>query len=312
MAQQTIRLSPPVHPYEGARPMAKADPVEKSPRPTRATRVEDDGAPKRPANAFMLFRSDYLKQHPESRSEQKGLSRKAGAAWRALPARAKAIYEAQSRENSARYKVQKQEYKKRLRAIEAPESDESEPDSSSRQSLSQPEDCEPSSSTSVSSWLSDVHDQTVPLAQDASLGCAHALNIPAATSFDGQSGGCIPPTTLPTLPDLPTSSNDWSSCAQGMFTQQYGSQHDHLPFPLDGPWGQRIVVDENYAYTQQDIYAQELQLFCFDGYSGQQLTNEDSFNQPTVPGFYDYTTEPAYTSFAYDIPVKWSPLQPTY
>ncbi|KAL1660390.1 hypothetical protein GGF50DRAFT_63280 [Schizophyllum commune] len=294
-AKQTIRLSSPVHPYAGGRRLKKADLVEKPPRRSRASRNKDDGPPKRPTNGFMIFRSDYLEQHPELRSDQKWLSKRAGPAWHALPADARAIYKARGQENAARYAVEKMEYKQRSSVIKAPESDESELESSSSQSPSSPDDREPSSSTSISSWHSDVYYQALP--QDASYGCAGALDITAAPSVNEQSGGSLPPTTLPTLPTFPATQNCY--------------QQNHLPFPFDGPWEQQ-VVNENYVYLQYDMYAQEPQPFCFDGYSGQLLANEDFISQPSIPGLYDYIAEPAYPNPAYDVPDEWYPSQPSY
>ncbi|KAL1720569.1 hypothetical protein EV715DRAFT_196954 [Schizophyllum commune] len=309
VAQQTIRLSPPAHPYEGGRPLKKADLVEKPPRRSRAIRNKDDDAPKRPANSFMIFRSDYLEQHPELRSEQKLLSKRAAAAWRALPTELKTTYEEKSHENQACYAVKKIEYKQRSGAIATPESDASELESSSSQSPSTPDDREPSSSTSLSSWHSDVYYQAVP--QDVSYGCAGALDIPAAPSFNEQFGGSLPPTTLPTLPTFPATSDDlnWLPSDQDMYTQQNCYQQNTLPFPFDGPWEQQ-VVNENYMYSQYDMYAQEPQPLCFDGYSWQLLANEDFISQPSIPSL--YTAEPAYPNLAYDVPDEWYPSQPSY
>ncbi|KAI4294562.1 hypothetical protein K525DRAFT_212378 [Schizophyllum commune Loenen D] len=311
MAQQTIGLSPPVHPYEGGRPLKKADLVERPPRRSRSTRNRGDDAPKRPANGFIIFRSDYLKEHPELRSEQKRLSKRAGPAWKALPTEAKATYEQRARENSARYTIEKLEHKQRSGAIKASESDgsELELDSSSSQSPSTPDDREPSLSTSISSWHSDVYYQAVP--QDASYGCAGPLNIPAAPSFNEQFGGSLPPTTLPTLPTFPATSDDlnWLPSDQDMYTQQNCYQQNYLPFPFDGPWEQQ-VVDENYMYSQYDMYAQEPQPLCLDGYSGLLLESDDFISQPSIPGL--YTAEPAYPNLAYDVPDEWYPSQPSY
>ncbi|KAL1759557.1 hypothetical protein FB107DRAFT_287563 [Schizophyllum commune] len=311
MAQQTIRLSPPVHPYEGGRPLKKADLVEKPPRRSRATHNKDDDPPKRPTNGFMIFRSEYLEQHPELRSDQTWLSKRAGPAWRALPADARAIYKARGQENSARYAVEKMEYKQRSEATKASESDESELEPSSSRSPSTPDDREPSSLTSVSSWRSDVYYQALP--QDASYGCTGPLDIPAAPSFNEKFGGGLPPTTLPTLPTFPATSDNsnWLPSDQDMYTQQNCYQQNYLPFPFDGPWEQQ-VVNENYMYSQYDMYAQGPQPFCFDGYSGQLLASDDFISQPSISGLYDYTPEPAYTNFAYDAPDEWYTSQPSF
>ncbi|KAL1671114.1 hypothetical protein EV122DRAFT_227089 [Schizophyllum commune] len=311
MAQQTIRLSPPVHPYEGGRPLKKADLVERPPRRSRSTHNRVDDAPKRPANGFIIFRSDYLKEHPELRSEQKRLSKRAGAAWKALPTEAKATFKQRARENSARYTIEKLEHKQRSGAIKASESDGSELESSSSQSPSTPDDREPSLSTSISSWHSDVYYRAVP--QDASYGRAGALDIPAAPSLNEQFGGSLPPITLPTLPTFPATSNDsnWLPSDQDMYTQQNCHQQNHLPFPFDGPWEQQ-VVNENHTHIQYDMYAQGPQPFCFDGYSGQLPANGDFISQPTIPGLYNYIAEPAYPNPAYDVPDEWYPSQHSY
>ncbi|KAL1695639.1 hypothetical protein GGG16DRAFT_44722 [Schizophyllum commune] len=311
MAQQTVRPSPPVHLYEGGRPLKKADLVERLPRRSRSTRNRGDGALKRPVNGFMIFRSDYMKEHPELRSEQQLLSKRAGAAWKALPPEAKATYEQRARENSALYAVEKLEHKQRSGAIKASESDESELESSSSQSPSTPDDREPSLSTSISSWHSDVHYRAVP--QDASYGRAGALNLSAAPSLNEQFAGSLPPTTLPTLPTFPATSDDlnWLPSDQDMYTQQNCYQQNHLPFPFDGPWEPQVVI-ENYMYSQYDMYAQEPQPFCFDGYSGQLLASDDFISQPSIPGLYDYIAESAYPNLAFDVPDEWYPSQPSY